>query len=283
MSEIEWNEQDYLSKNPDVAQAVKQGSFKSGLDHFLAFGKYEDRSGAPIAKSIKQTSAEFRSPGPWPPEHLRLRVHGARDLEGYMSIGKTVAQDLEWALEPELAQIPANASVLDFGCGPGRVLTWFQSTHKGWKFFATDIDNEAISWARANLSHIASFDCNKNRPRLKYDDAYFDFVFSISIFTHLPEEMQTEWLHELRRVVKVSGILTLSVHNEELLPASMSMPESGFYYSVGDGTDGLPDYYQTSFQTSAYINREWSKIFKIEKILRKHIANHQDLVICRRI
>lgn len=281
MSENEWNEQAYLLTNPDVAQAIKQGKFKSGIEHFLTFGKYENRRGIPNPRP--QPATELSNSSPWPPEHLRLRVHGGRDLEGYVRVGKTVAQDLDLALASEFAQMPANPSVLDFGCGPGRVVTWFQSMYKDWRFFGTDIDNEAINWARENLSHIASFDCNKSQPPLQYEDAYFDFIFSISIFTHLPEDMQAEWLTELKRVVKIGGILALSVHNEELLPKHMSMPASGFYYSVGNGTDGLPDFYQTSFQTSIYINREWSKIFKIEKILKKHIANHQDLVICRRV
>jgi hypothetical protein len=58
------------------------------------------------------------------------------------------------------------------------------------------------------------------------------------------------------------------------------MPERGFYYSVGDGTNGLPDFYQTSFQTNAYVEREWSRHFNIKEIRPRGIANHQDLVIC---
>ena len=38
-----FNEQDYLAVNPDVEDAVKKGIFKSGLDHFIAFGKKEGR------------------------------------------------------------------------------------------------------------------------------------------------------------------------------------------------------------------------------------------------
>ena len=34
----------YLQVNPDVAQAIKNGQFKSGLDHYLAFGKKEGRA-----------------------------------------------------------------------------------------------------------------------------------------------------------------------------------------------------------------------------------------------
>lgn len=34
----------YLGQNPDVAQAVNRGAFRSGLDHFLQFGQFEGRN-----------------------------------------------------------------------------------------------------------------------------------------------------------------------------------------------------------------------------------------------
>lgn len=245
------------------------------------YEKKENPDTTPDPTSRASTDPQIA--GPWPPEHLRVRVHGGPALKGYMRVGKTVAQDLDLAVEAEFARLPQNALVLDFGCGPGRVLTWLQSVHEDWNFVGTDMDIEAIDWATENLSHIASFDCNEIRPPLKYDDAYFDLVFCISVFTHLPEDMQTEWLLELRRVVKSGSVVALSVHGEQLLPQHMRMPERGFYYSVGAGTDGLPNYYQTSFQTSEYIQNEWSKILKVEKIMKDQIAGQQDLIICRRI
>jgi SAM-dependent methyltransferase len=280
MSKMEWNDEQYLRANPDVAQAVQARGFKSGLDHFLNYGKYESRPGVPVADWIQPTSPGLHAEGPWPPEHLRLRVHGDRALESYVLVGKMVAQDLEWALDHDAARLPPDARVLDFGCGPGRVMTWFHSLHRGWRFTGTDIDAEAIGWAAGNLSHIGSFDVNAPHPPLKYPDAHFDFIFSISIFTHLPEDMEIEWLRELGRVARPGALLALSVHSEDLL--TRSMPKRGFHYAVGDGTDGLPEFYQTSFHTNAYIEREWSKIFRVERILKKHITNHQDLVICRK-
>jgi hypothetical protein len=33
----------YLAKNPDVAEAIKRGAVKSGREHYLCFGYYEHR------------------------------------------------------------------------------------------------------------------------------------------------------------------------------------------------------------------------------------------------
>jgi hypothetical protein len=61
------------------------------------------------------------------------------------------------------------------------------------------------------------FSSNGLRPPLRHSDGLFDFVFSISLFTYLPEDMIFEWLDELRRVTKTGGLVALSVHGVELI------------------------------------------------------------------
>ena len=39
----EYNEGEYLELNPDVAQAVKNGVFTSGIDHYLQYGFNDNR------------------------------------------------------------------------------------------------------------------------------------------------------------------------------------------------------------------------------------------------
>ena len=39
----EYNEGEYLELNPDVAQAVKNGEFTSGIEHYLKYGFYDNR------------------------------------------------------------------------------------------------------------------------------------------------------------------------------------------------------------------------------------------------
>jgi hypothetical protein len=45
-----WDEQLYLSKNPDVAVAVRMGRFKSGWQHYVAKGVEEGRKGVSIER-----------------------------------------------------------------------------------------------------------------------------------------------------------------------------------------------------------------------------------------
>ncbi len=45
-----WDEQLYLSKNPDVAEAVRRGGFESGWEHYVASGVEEGRKGVSIER-----------------------------------------------------------------------------------------------------------------------------------------------------------------------------------------------------------------------------------------
>lgn len=43
---VDFEDQDYLRKNPDVAAALRRGEWASGREHFLSSGYFEGRSGA---------------------------------------------------------------------------------------------------------------------------------------------------------------------------------------------------------------------------------------------
>lgn len=266
----------YLAENPDVKGAVRAGVFTSGLHHFVTHGWSEGRPG------VAFDPLDGKHAHLYPPAALRARVHGAPDLASYLVNGQTIARDLSQLLRSRLVRVVNDAKVLDFGCGPGRVVTWLQPEHPGWEFHGADIDPEAIGWASRNLGALGHFVCNAAAPPLPYPDDAFDFVYSISIFTHLPEQMQFDWLTELARVTRPGGYLALTTHGERLVPLGYLIPEAGFYYLVGEDTDGLPSFYQTAFHTHDYIRREWSRYLKVKTILSQALCRHQDIVICRR-
>lgn len=284
----DFDETQYLRLNLDVSQAVKQGNFESGWQHYLHFGIDEDRLGvAKEYKSVEGLSGKTVSLA-IPPADLRARVHGAEELSGFLRIGKTVTQNLESTIRSLDIELNRSSRVLDFGCGCGRIINWFHDLYPNTNFYGTDIDAEAIAWCRDNLSDKGLFSVNKPMSPLSYTNEFFDLIYSISIFTHLPEQMQFAWLKELKKVCKKGAYLLLTVHGEHLFPSTLKsakpeFEERGFYYFVENQTKGLPEFYQTSFHLESYIHDRWSDFFKIEKIIPQGIANHQDLVICKNV
>lgn len=282
----DFNEAEYLRLNPDISEAVNRGDFQSGWEHFLRFGINEARPGfSEQTKIVEQLTKQIVSI-PVPPPALRVRVHGAEGLTEFHKIGKVVALDLESTIYSHQIPLSDRSNILDFGCGSGRIITWFQNLYPQSNFFASDIDSEAISWCQSNLADRARFEVNENLPPLPFASDWFDLVYSISIFTHLPEEMHLEWLKELQRVCKPGAYLLLTVHGAHCFPLKSAadkakLEQNGFYYLKENGTDGLPEFYQNCYHTEAYIRDRWSEFFEIQQIITKGVANFQDLVVCR--
>ncbi|MEW8017879.1 MAG: class I SAM-dependent methyltransferase [Candidatus Thiodiazotropha endolucinida] len=275
-----FDESTYLKNNPDVSAAVEAQSFASGLEHFLLFGINEHRPGVPkaLVEYINFQNADLKQP----PSNLRARVHGTEGLQEFNKIGRLLSYILSSSFL-SLAENERGNRVFDFGCGCGRVIGYLSKLFVDNHFYGSDIDLEAITWCQENLSDICEFTTNDALPPLHFDNSYFDFVYSISVFTHLPEDMQFRWLEELKRITKKGGYLLITTHGETLAPQDVQqvLKDSGFYYATGVGTDGLPDFYQTSFHTEQYIRHHWGSYFEIVKFMKKGILNHQDLVICR--
>src|SRR5262245_18478855 len=149
-----------------------------------------------------------------PPHSLRSRVgrkEDEQDARQHLTGGATVMYDIGCLLRNEGRQFTDFSRVLDFGCGCGRAARWAPIVPS---LTACDIDAEAIAWCRANLIGKGQFIVNDHWPPLPFDDAAFDFIYCISVFTHLPEDMEQAWLAELRRVLEPGGLLLATVATE---------------------------------------------------------------------
>jgi ubiquinone/menaquinone biosynthesis C-methylase UbiE len=290
----DFDEEAYLRENDDVAQHVRSYPETNGWEHFARLGYLQNRRGVPprlfdYVKSHREAiEATIRPPAP---ARLRKRVHGDEKLPGFEGVGRTLAANVFGELM-RVGPYGDDFRILDFGVGCGRVIRPLHElcldthlTDGKLHWFGSDIDAEAIAWCRSALESIGTFVVNSHMPPLPFDDQYFDFVYSISIFTHLPEDMQFAWLSELRRVMRIGSFAMLTTHSTDLIPTSLkeTLQNPEFYYHVGGGTEGLPTFYQTSFQTIEYIHKRWSEYFAVRKIIPKGIARRQDLVLCQRV
>jgi SAM-dependent methyltransferase len=110
-----------------------------------------------------------------------------------------------------------NLNILDWGCGPGRIIRHLPDfAGLGCEFYGTDYNQETIDWCRENLEGL-HFNKNQLEARLPYNDNFFDFIYGISVFTHLSEEKHFEWAAELFRVLKPGGILFVTTQGRNFL------------------------------------------------------------------
>ncbi len=213
--------------------------------------------------------------GEWglPPAYLRVKVCGTIPPADYRAGGERHAEALVQMLQNTGSDPVKIAAVLDFGCGCGRVISAAQTLLPSAHFFGTDAEADLIQWAQAHL-RTADFQVNNPEPPLAYADGQFDFIYAISVFTHLDERQQFLWLDELRRIAKPGAVLILTVHGTE--------EENKFEFVKNTAwSDFFPEYYQTTFHGRTYITENWQRGFTLLDYV-PHAIGQQDAVVLRR-
>ena len=240
-----------------------------------------------ILNLIERISRSQKSSlGPVPPPKLRYRVHGSTDAEGYSIVGKQSWESVTRILESRGLKIDDFESILDFGCGSGRVIVNMPQSagEKTRKSYGVDIDPEAIAWCKAHIPSSRFIVVDKDPP-LPFDDNSFDLIYTISVFTHLDETMQFSWLDELRRVTRPNGLVIASLHgvyHRELAGKPKELSR-GFKYTKGKiNKHGLPDFYQDAQHSRDYVEREWANYFEILDYVERGVADHHDAVVLRK-
>lgn len=150
---------------------------------------------------------------PMPPASLLVGIGGATTPEAYLDGGLKIAAEVRRVLALHGVALERVGSVLDFGCGCGRVIRRFVDLAPLIDLHGTDYDPRQIAWCRAHLP-FAQFGVNRLAPPLPYSQDSFGVVYAFSVFTHLSAELQVGWMNELRRVVKPGGYAVVTVHSE---------------------------------------------------------------------
>ena len=222
-----------------------------------------------------------------PPASLRYRVHGSIEADQFLRVGKRCSNDIEMILKKVGKNFDAFSDVLDFGCGCGRTLLWFESRPKSTRLHGTDIDAEAISWCRKNLERV-EFSINDSLPPLRHPSENFDLIYAVSVFTHLNESFQFQWLRELKRVLRPGGILLLTLHGRNAwrnLSGNdlIELEEKGFKFVVSNNMQGVfPEWYQNAFHSKEYVLEQYSKYFDVLTYIPKGIGDNQDVVVLQK-
>jgi len=112
-----------------------------------------------------------------------------------------------------MARLPANASVLDAGCGAGVPLSQMLSE----RFHVTGVDfSEAqIERAKKNVPN-ADFLC-EDMTQLSFPDNTFDGITSYYAIIHIPREEHRSLLANFHRMLKPGGCALLCLGAEHLI------------------------------------------------------------------
>ncbi|MHB8641729.1 MAG: class I SAM-dependent methyltransferase [Gaiellaceae bacterium] len=222
---------------------------------------------------------------PVPPPRLIVRVAGTPDPAWFLESGRLAADSIRGALERAGTSVEALSSLLDFGCGCGRVLRHWAG-HSG-EVAGSDLSGEAIDWCRINLP-FARLETNGLTPPLAFDDASFELAYALSVFTHLPAPLQHEWMDELRRVVEPNGYAVLTTHGERYLERLDAKEQAQFdsgelvvRWSEVPGTNLCTTFHPPSWVREQLLPHGFEEV---EFVPEGALGNpHQDLFLLRRL
>ncbi len=202
-------------------------------------------------------------------------------------------------------------SVLDFGCGWGRLTRFFLKDLEASRLWGVDPAAEVIA-ACEQTYRGCRFRQIPFRPPYPLPEAAFDWVFSYSVFSHLSEAMHQEVLGELHRVLKPGGLLIATTYpraiiafchelreNEQLrkeCPESVvisaaSFPDTeraladydaGRYCHSSLNFDGDWSHWGDTAIPEAYVREHWARRFEFVTFLSDPDSCPQNVIVVRK-
>lgn len=261
------------------------------------------KAGYAVLKCVnRETGLPFRQEYNWyypddrqapllPDPERRRRVAGNESAEIFRLEGFTTFKKLDLALRKVAgAGLSQFHNVLDWGCGCGRLARNFYLLPEA-KLTGIDIDADNLNWCKEHLP-FGEYRRAPLHPPTDLEATAFDLLIGISVFSHLTERHQFEWLRELHRLAQPGAFLLMSVLGEttacqtQLDPARWQEWRQTGIFSFGNidlqGYIEDDNYYCNTYMTADYIQRTWAEFFQVVEIIPGYIGNQQDLVIMRK-
>jgi len=181
-------------------------------------------------------------------------------------------------------------SILDFGCGWGRVIRFFLRDVEPENLWGIDCFPRMIELCRATNAW-SRFALVQPFPPTAFDDETFDVVYAYSVFSHLSEDAHLAWLREFKRILKPGGLVVATTRPREFIlmcaalranqderswvrgPAFSFMDTQGslerydrgefLYEPVGGGDVLAPSFFGETCIPRRYVEERWAELFEI--------------------
>ena len=127
-------------------------------------------------------------------------------------------QDADFFIEAKAAHLesvmysrglPADARILDVGCGAGLTDGFLSSRRSG----VVGVDPSVELASRAQASNASTAHLAGDGLRLPFRSGSFDVVFAICVLHHVPPVRWEEFVAEMARVARPGGVVAVYEHN----------------------------------------------------------------------
>jgi len=231
-----------------------------------------------------------------PPPFLIYDAYGHLSYRAYAEDGRAPAEYLAGVATRYLGGIQANGedaesmralNVCEWGCGPARILRHLPPLlPAGSRVFGTDYNAKTIEWCSKHVARV-TFRLNHLAPPLPFSTGELDFLYAVSVLTHLSAEMNLAWMDECRRVVRTGGLILVTVHGDRCV-AALSPKERADYEAgrlvvrgmVQEGSRTFVAYQSPRFMLEVLLNG--MEVLQHNPSDAPRLAGVQDVYLVRR-
>lgn len=219
---------------------------------------------AELLRAAEQFGSQFGcSPALHPDDHLMSYVvtYSQRSVErgpagGLSEFFENGAKDAQQIKNmAKRFRIPQTCAVLEFACGYGRVSRHLSSFFQD--FTCSDIHTDAVRFLRDQMELNAIM--SAANPKDFSPRKTFDFIFVLSLFSHLPDHLFGPWLGRLYELLNPGGALLFTTHGETamkkepLLALSLTLKTGYGFLSSSDQSDLDSSIYGSSITMPYYV------------------------------
>jgi 2-polyprenyl-3-methyl-5-hydroxy-6-metoxy-1,4-benzoquinol methylase len=225
-----------------------------------------------------KTNRVFRKRHPdvvMPPEYFIYETYKL-NVEEYYYDGQETAKEIVTALAMDSGLSQPGSRILDWGCGPGRIVRHLPALLPQAAIYGTDYNEKYIGWCSNELKGIR-FTLNHIDPPLNYADSFFDAIIGFSIFTHLSEKNHFAWINELHRVIKTGGTAFITTQGRayrvKLLAAEQALFDKGALVSRENVREGNRLF--SAFQPPEFMRQLMAGKFEVIEFIPAPLNHHQ--------
>jgi SAM-dependent methyltransferase len=108
-----------------------------------------------------------------------------------------------------IGKTESSTSVLDFGCGIGKISAITAKNFPKWKVHGFDVSSKSIEIARKKWGYLENLVFLKALP----ETAKFDIITAANVFHHINPEKRSNWVLRLKNHLTPSGKIVIFEHN----------------------------------------------------------------------
>jgi SAM-dependent methyltransferase len=204
--------------------------------------------------------------------------------------------------------LQSNQTVVDFGCGWGRIIRFFLKDVAPGNIWGLDCLPEVISICQ-ETNPLCQFKLVEPLPPTSIAAASVDLIYCYSVFSHLAEDAHRQWLAEFQRMLKPGGLLIATTRPREFIPqcaevrqkqitlgqmgaasafedtaSALAAYDQGlFCYSPTGGGDILDSsFYGETCIPKSYVLKYWTHGLEFMDFITNRDLCHQNVIVMRK-